>query len=129
MILDLVDLFLYKVDEKVHIVLISECAPSIVKHSNINVDFLSHTLQEKILKPEHPFAFEALIDQRRLSVFRNMQEYLNAKREKSSFEEYQQEIIIASSSHMRIGEAAYWLSNLNKHNLSSSFLLLSDPLF
>lgn len=44
-------------------------------------------------------------------------------------EEHMKEIILVSSPNLRIGDSAYWLQNLNKHYQSTSFMILTEPMF
>jgi hypothetical protein len=44
-----------------------------------------------------------------------------------SFGEFSRELIICSHQSLRLGDAVYWLYNLNMHSANSASLVLTDP--
>lgn len=44
-----------------------------------------------------------------------------------AFGEFTRELIICSHQSLRLGDAVYWLYNLNMHSANSASLVLTDP--
>jgi hypothetical protein len=47
-ILEIVDLLMHKIDERVKIIFMSESAQALVEYANINLEYLNANLQSKI---------------------------------------------------------------------------------
>ena len=75
-ILEIVDLLLHKIDDRVKIIFISDSAKSLIEYANINLEYLSPKLQSKIYITENPLSFDKLIKSGRLQIFKDIQEYL-----------------------------------------------------
>lgn len=86
-LLEIVDLLLHKLNDRVSIVVISDSAHSVVQYSNINLEYLNTKLQEKIYKnlfsnskehpgTENPLSFDILLKSGRMQIFPTIQEYL-----------------------------------------------------
>jgi Cft2 family RNA processing exonuclease len=75
-VLEIVDLILHKLYENVKIVFISESAQPLIEYSNINLAYLNPMLQGKIYNTENPLSFDKLINSGRLTVYKDIQEYL-----------------------------------------------------
>ncbi|CDW78963.1 integrator complex subunit 9-like [Stylonychia lemnae] len=134
-ILEIIDILIHKLTN-VRIIFISESADQIMQYANISVEYLNQKLQTKIQGSENPFQFEKLLNDDRMQVFSNIEQYLEHKKEKQlmnggigSFDEFSKEIIITSHPSMRLGESSYWLNHLNKNNQSQSFMILTDSQF
>jgi hypothetical protein len=56
---------------------------------------------------------------------------LDFQKERGSIahEEFTREIILVSSPNMRLGDSSYWLHHLNKHQATSSFMILTDSMY
>ena len=133
-ILEIVDILLHKIDSRVKIVFMSESAQSLIEYANINLEYLNPMLQGKIYNTENPLSFDKLIASGRLSIYKDIQEYLTAHKKRHSndnsmftFNEYTRELLICSHHSLRLGDSVYWLHNLNKHLAQSSHLILTDP--
>ena len=136
-ILEIVDILLHKLDERVKIVFMSEAALPLIEYANINLEYLNPMLQNKIYHTENPLSFDKLLRSGRLSIYKDIQEYLSSHKKNHAtsasdsqlftFNEYQRELLICSHQSLRLGDSVYWLHNLNKHLASSSQLILTDP--
>ena len=128
---------MHKLDERVKIVFMSEAAQPLIEYANINVEYLNPMLQNKIYHTENPLSFDKLIRSGRLSIYKDIQEYLaqhkkpqmnsNNDSRMFAFNEYNRELLICSHQSLRLGDSVYWLHNLNKHLASQSQLILTDP--
>lgn len=78
--LEIVDLLVHKVDQRVQIVFMSEAAQALVEYANINLEYLNQTLQNKIYHTENPLAIQKLIKSGRLLICKDIQEYLDHKK-------------------------------------------------
>lgn len=78
--LEIVDLLLHKLYSQVKIVFIAESALPLIEYSNINLGYLNPMLQGKIYNTENPLSFDKLISSGRLSVYKDIQEYLNNRK-------------------------------------------------
>ena len=78
--LEIVDLLVHKVDEKVKIVFLSESAQQLVEYANINLEYLNPMLQNKIYHNENPLSIQKLIKSGRLLICKDIQEYLEIKK-------------------------------------------------
>lgn len=132
--LEIVDLLLHKLDERIKIVFMSDAANALLEYANINLEYLNPMLQGKIYNTENPLSFDKLINSGRMVIFKDIQEYLNSKKSAGSidtglfsFNEIERELLICSHQSMRLGDSVYWLHNLNKHSAVSSSLILTDP--
>jgi|LauGreDrversion4_2_1035121.scaffolds.fasta_scaffold77138_3 hypothetical protein len=47
--------------------------------------------------------------------------------EQSALNEFYRELFICSHESLRLGDAVYWLYNLNKHMPQTSHMILTDP--
>ena len=136
-ILEIVDILLHKLDDRVKIVFMSEAALPLIGYANINLEYLNPMLQNKIYHTENPLSFDKLLRTGRLSIFKDIQEYLASHKKNHAtsandsqlftFNEYQRELLICSHQSLRLGDSVYWLHNLNKHLAASSQLILTDP--
>ena len=79
-VLEIVDVLLYKLDEQVKIVFMSDSAFPLIEYSNINLGYLNSLLQGKIYNTENPLSFDKLIASGRLSVYKDIQEYLRCRK-------------------------------------------------
>lgn len=79
-ILEIVDILLLQIDERVKIVFISEAANALIEYANINLEYLNPMLQRKIYNTENPLSFDKLIKSGRLTIFKDVQEYLKFKK-------------------------------------------------
>lgn len=122
--LEIVDLLVHKVDERVKIIFMAESAQQLVEYANINLEYLNPMLQNKIYTNENPLSIQKLIKSGRLLICKDIEEYLEVK--KSVPNEFQREIFICSHESLRLGDSVYWLFNLNKHCASTSHLILTD---
>lgn len=135
-ILEIVDILLHKLDQRIKIVFMSESANSLIEYANINLEYLNPMLQDKIYNTENPLSFDKLVNQGRLAIYKDIQEYLTSHKKRHhsgndqqlfTFNEYERELLICSHQSLRLGDAVYWLHNLNKHLASHSHLILTDP--
>lgn len=125
--LEIVDLLVHKVDERVKIIFMSEAAQALVEYANINLEYLNPMLQQKIYHTECPLSIQKLIKTGRLLICKDIQEYLDLKKNSmGSFTEFQREIFICSHDSLRLGDSVYWLFNLNKHAAQTSHLILTQ---
>ena len=95
--------------------------------SNINVEYLSQMLQNKIYNAENPFSFDKLFKSERLQVFSNIHQYLEHVKDTRQANDFNRELIITTSHNLRIGDVVYWLHNLNKNQPKNSFLIATQP--
>ena len=102
-VLDIVDILLHKLYDQVKIVFMSESAYPLIEYANINLGYLNPMLQGKIYNTENPLSFDKLISSGRLSVFKDIQEYLASKKgthsgidNPSVLHEYERELLICS---------------------------------
>lgn len=109
-ILEIVDILLHQIDERVKIVFISEAATALIEYANINLEYLNPMLQRKIYNTENPLSFDKLLSSGRLTIFKDVQEYLKFKKTGGgqhaaglaapdnifNFGEYTRELIICS---------------------------------
>jgi len=105
-----VDILLHQIDERVKIVFISEAATALIEYANINLEYLNPMLQRKIYNTENPLSFDKLLSSGRLTIFKDVQEYLKFKKTGGgqnaaglagpdnifNFGEYTRELIICS---------------------------------
>ena len=109
----------------------SEAALPLIQYSNINLQYLNPMLQGKIYNTENPLSFDKLIASGRLSIFKDIQEYLATHKKSShagpesevssfAFNEFRRELFICSHQSLRLGDSVYWFYNLNKHLASQS---------
>lgn len=133
LILEILDLLIHKISDRVKIIFIAESASQIIQYANINVEYLNLMLQKKIYSAEDPFSFDKLFKENRLFVFNSIEHYLEYKKERSvatgitTFDDFSQEVIMASSPTLRLGDSVYWLHNMNKHQPGQSFMIITDP--
>ena len=55
-ILEIVDILLHKLDERVKLVFMSEAALPLIEYANINLEYLNPMLQNKIYHTENPLS-------------------------------------------------------------------------
>ena len=77
-IIEIVDILLHKLDDRVKIVFMSEAAHALIEYANINLEYLNPMLQQKIYSTENPLSFDKLIKSGRLSIYKDIQEYLSS---------------------------------------------------
>ena len=101
---------MHQIDERVKIVFISEAATALIEYANINLEYLNPMLQRKIYNTENPLSFDKLLSSGRLTIFKDVQEYLKFKKTGGgqnaaglagpdnifNFGEYTRELIICS---------------------------------
>ena len=126
--LEILDLLIQSISPRFLIRIFSGSAEGIKAFSNLNLDYLNKKLQDKILDSNDPFEFDKLKKDSKFDIFTNYTMYQKAK----SLQEDNPELIMATSSNLRMGDSVLWMYLLNKSKKienSNYSIVLTDPQF
>jgi hypothetical protein len=126
--LEILDLLINSISSRFLIRIFSGSAEGIKAFSNLNLDYLNKKLQDKILDSNDPFEFDKLKKDSKFDIFNNYTMYQKAKQR----EEDSPELILATSSSLRMGDSTLWMYLLNKNQKIEKThysVILTDPQF
>ena len=109
--LEILELLILSISPRVMIRIFSGSAEGIKAFSNLNLDYLNKKLQDKILDSNDPFEFDKLKKDSKFEIFTNYTSYQKIKRT----QEDNPELILATSSTLRMGDSVLWMYLLNKN--------------
>lgn len=148
LILEILEVLTHSISPRLVVRIFSESAEGIKAFSNLNLDYLNTKLQDKILgkfpilyslvffdllilwiiDSLNPFDFDKLKKDNKFEIFTDQTGYMYATKPN----EDPPELILATSSSLRMGDAVFWMYQLNKKqidNEASCSILLTDPQF
>ena len=125
--LEILDLLNQSISPRFLVRIFSGSAEGIKAFSNLNLDYLNQRLQDKILDSNNPFEFDKMKQDSKFEIFTDYVSYqTKSKKEMGD----NPELILATSSSLRIGDSVLWMYIMNKHKKSEDLhykIILTDP--
>ena len=128
-LLDLLDIFQYKLPRMRKIHIISSVFLSSINFANANVDYLHKKLQYKIFAktPNLPFNIEKMVQNNKIEFFDDMYVFVNKiKNKKSYISDAAPSIFIVVDSTLRLGYSAKIIEIIS-NEMTSGTVLFTDP--
>eukprot|EP01022_Parablepharisma_sp_SALTPOND_P033161 TRINITY_DN88246_c4_g1_i1.p2 TRINITY_DN88246_c4_g1~~TRINITY_DN88246_c4_g1_i1.p2 ORF type:complete len:780 (+),score=48.78 TRINITY_DN88246_c4_g1_i1:3253-5592(+) len=129
-LLDMLDMFAYRVNANAEVVLFTEICDALIGYSNTCCEYLSEKLKNKVLSGDEAFSFKKLIQQRQFSYYKDVLHMQKALGDRyKPLNQLSGKIFLATHSNLRTGEAPVLLKGFLQHPTDSVFLILVDPPF
>lgn len=128
-ILDLIEIFQYKLPSLRRIHIISSTFLNTVNYSNANVDYLNESLQSKIFgkKPILPINLEKLIQEEKIEFFKDLYLFVQKiKHHKNYISDLAPSFYIVVDPTLRLGYSAKIVEIINSE-LNNGTIFFSDP--